>query len=226
MEAAEGQLLGGLRGPPRAGAVVRARRLLGTGRVCRQEAEPASQGVDTRPPVRDRPVGLRTWARSRLVFVPPTVTVRVGRVGESPCLLPGLGRRLVRRSEGVPAWSSAGGDASTGSGGVFRVTPLYEGLWCVGYEGHGGGRKVRLEQCCGSRPLWGEAVGKSIERVGLLRDGQSEWNKVKQEEVNGRDGRAVGQRTVGDDQGQRSEVVDVGLDVRKPVVSCWACLES
>lgn len=34
----------------------------------------------------------------------------------------------------------------------------------------------------------------------------------------------MGQRTVGDDQGQRSEVVDVGLDVRNQVVSCWACL--
>lgn len=42
--------------------------------------------------------------------------------------------------------------------------------------------------------------------------------------MNGRDGRAVGQRAVGDDQGQRSEVDDVGLDVRKQVVSCWACL--
>lgn len=48
---------------------------------------------------------------------------------------------------------------------------------------------------------------------------------MKQEEVNGRSGRAVGQRAVGDGQGQRSEVVDVGLDVRNQVVSCWACLD-
>lgn len=30
----------------------------------------------------------------------------------------------------------------------------------------------------------------------------------------------MGQRAVGDDQGQRSEVVGVGLDVRNQVVSC------
>lgn len=138
---------------------MRAGRFLGTGRVRRQEAEPASQGVYARPPLGDRPVGLRAWTRSRLVFVPPTIIVRVGRVGESACLLLRLGcrlgRGLVRRSEGIPAWPSAGGDASAGDGGVLGVCPLDEGLWCIGYEGHRDGTKVRLEQCRGQSAVVG-----------------------------------------------------------------------
>lgn len=87
--------------------------------------------------------------------------IRIGRVGKSTRLLLGLGlgRRVVRWGEGIPAWSSAGGNATACCGGVFGIGPLDKGLWCVGYEGHGDGTEIEFEECCDSPPYLWDADG-------------------------------------------------------------------